>query len=122
MRGKIIFTSLSCALLAFGQMHAQTQSKSVYNYTDAFNPIFYTSNGNAYRSASGKPGHAYWQNGASYTIKVKLDDKSNTVSGSATLHYTNNSPDELSYIWLQLDQNLFNTVGRQSLRVCQFGF
>ncbi len=110
MNGKIILASISCAFLALG--HVQAQSKSVYNYTEAFNPIFYTNNGNAYRSASGKPGHAYWQNAADYNIKVQLDDKSNQVSGRVSIKYTNNSPDELGYIWLQLDQNLFHEQSR----------
>lgn len=110
MNGKILLSTISCALLALGQVHAQ--SKSVYNYTEAFNPIFYTNNGNAYRSASGKPGHAYWQNAADYNIKVQLDDKSNRVTGRVSIKYTNNSPDTLHYLWLQLDQNLFHEQSR----------
>ncbi|MFD2969066.1 M1 family metallopeptidase [Sphingobacterium bambusae] len=110
MNGKIILASISCAFVALG--HVQAQSKSVYNYTEAFNPIFYTNNGNAYRSASGKPGHAYWQNAADYNIKVQLDDKSNRVTGRVSIKYTNNSPDTLRYIWLQLDQNLFHEQSR----------
>lgn len=110
MKGKIILTSLSFLLLTWGQ--AQAQSKSIYNYTEAFDPIFYTSNGNTYRSASGRPGQAYWQNRADYTIKVKLEDSSDRISGRVSLKYTNNSPDNLPYIWLQLDQNLFNENSR----------
>ncbi|GHE42659.1 M1 family metallopeptidase [Sphingobacterium griseoflavum] len=110
MNGKIIFSAISCALLTCSQLYGQ--SKSVYNYTEAFNPIFYTSNGNSYRSASGRPGHAYWQNAADYTIKVQLDEKSNRISGRVSIQYTNNSPDPLHYIWLQLDQNLFHEQSR----------
>jgi len=90
----------------------QAQSKSIYDYTEAFNPIFYANNGSVYRSASGKPGHEYWQNSADYNIKASLDDTNNKVSGKVAITYTNNSPDELSFIWLQLDQNLFNENSR----------
>ncbi len=90
----------------------QAQSKSIYDYTEAFNPIFYANNGSVYRSASGKPGHEYWQNSADYSIKASLDDTNNKVSGKVAITYTNNSPDELSFIWLQLDQNLFNENSR----------
>ncbi|SFS46785.1 hypothetical protein SAMN05660206_10290 [Sphingobacterium wenxiniae] len=90
----------------------QAQNSSIYDYTEAFNPIFYTQNGTPYRSANGKPGHAYWQNSADYAIKVSLDDKTDGVAGKVTITYTNNSPDELSFIWLQLDQNLFHQDSR----------
>lgn len=107
---KIIWASLSAVFLTSGQINAQ--SNSVYDYTTAFDPIFYTQNGSPYRSASGKPGHAYWQNAADYTIKVSLDEQSNRVSGQLSIDYTNNSPDDLQYIWLQLDQNLFREDSR----------
>jgi len=60
---------------------------------------------NSYRSASGRPGHEYWQQQADYDISVTLDDLNQTITGSETITYTNNSPDPLSYLWLQLDQN-----------------
>lgn len=60
---------------------------------------------NAYRSASGAPGHAYWQQKADYTIDVTLDEKNLSVIGTETVTYHNNSPDALSYLWLQLDEN-----------------
>lgn len=63
---------------------------------------------NAYRNASGAPGHAYWQQKVDYDIKVSLDEKKNTLTGSEVITYTNNSPDTLKYLWLQLDQNRFD--------------
>ncbi|MBE8715189.1 M1 family metallopeptidase [Sphingobacterium hungaricum] len=88
---------------------AQTEKpKSIYNYIEAFNPQFYTSNGSVYRSASGKPGHEYWQNAVNYSIKASLNDQTDEIKGTVQIDYTNNSPDELKFIWLQLDQNLFN--------------
>ncbi|PVH25150.1 M1 family metallopeptidase [Sphingobacterium corticibacter] len=95
-------------------LQAQQTTESLYNYTEAFHPIFYNNNGSAYRSASGRPGHSYWQNAASYDLKVRLDDQANRISGQVTITYTNNSPDALDFIWLQLDQNLFepNSIGQ----------
>ncbi len=60
---------------------------------------------NVYRTASGAPGHKYWQQQVDYKIDIKLDDKTQKLTGSETLSYQNNSPDTLRYIWLQLDQN-----------------
>src|SRR5690606_10826079 len=74
------------------------QIDSKYDYTEAFNPFFYTNNGNAYRSASGRPGPEYWQNAVDYEISARLNDETNEITGSITLEYTNNSPDELDFI------------------------
>lgn len=106
----IICAGLSTVLFSVAQLNAQTNS--IFNYTEAFDPIFYTQNGSPYRSASGKPGHAYWQNQADYDIHVSLDDQDNKVSGHLSIRYTNNSPDDLSYLWFQLDQNLFHPDSR----------
>ncbi len=59
----------------------------------------------AQRNAAGAPGAAYWQNRADYDITVELDDVQRRINGSATITYQNRSPDALSYLWLQLDQN-----------------
>jgi hypothetical protein len=91
---------------------AQTSEKSVYDYNAAFGHGFYTNNGTQTRSASGKPGHAYWQNSADYFIQVSLDDQSKKITGTETITYVNNSPDELNFLWLQLDQNLFKKDSR----------
>lgn len=83
-----------------------------YNSHDAFRPMFYTSNGNEYRSASGYPGPKYWQNRADYNITANLDEQTHTISGTVTITYKNNSPDQLPFLWLQLDQNLFSKNSR----------
>src|SRR5437763_11139107 len=59
------------------------------------------------RTASGAPGHAYWQQRADYRIRATLDEAQRAVSGTETVTYHNNSPDLLSYLWVQLDQNMF---------------
>lgn len=62
---------------------------------------------NSYRTASGAPGNAYWQQRADYDISVELDDERQRIIGSEKIHYTNNSPDALDYLWVQIDANLF---------------
>jgi hypothetical protein len=61
---------------------------------------------NTYRTASGAPGHEYWQQKADYVMDIRLDDENQKVYGEETITYTNNSPDALKYLWLQLDQNV----------------
>jgi len=58
-----------------------------------------------YRNAAGAPGHKYWQQKADYKINAKLDEENRTLFGEEVITYTNNSPDPLSYLWLQLDEN-----------------
>ncbi|WP_313175452.1 M1 family metallopeptidase [Massilia sp.] len=59
------------------------------------------------RTASGAPGHAYWQQRADYTIRATLDEANRAIRGAETITYHNNSPDTLNYLWLQLDQNIY---------------
>src|SRR5690606_3515114 len=68
--------------------------------------------GNAYRTASGKPGPEYWQNSADYVLEASLDEKNHLVEGKVTITYTNNSPEELDFIWLYLEQNRFTKDSR----------
>ena len=104
---------LFCGLfLLSSTLFAQEKEASNYNYNDAFGHDFYTKNGTATRSASGKPGHAYWQNSADYKIDVNLNESTKEISGSETITYTNNSPDALDFLWMQLDQNLFKIDSR----------
>ncbi|MGN6494170.1 MAG: M1 family metallopeptidase [Agriterribacter sp.] len=109
---KQFFSLLS--FLAFVTV-AAAQNKpagSNYDYHTLFSPLFYTNNGNEYRAANGEPGPAYWQNKADYHIDVKFDDSKSEVSATLLLTYKNNSPQQLPYIWLQLEQNLFNDSSR----------
>ena len=104
---------LFCGLfLLSSTLVAQEKEASNYNYNDAFGHDFYTKNGTATRSASGKPGEAYWQNSADYKIDVNLNESTKEISGSETITYTNNSPDALDFLWMQLDQNLFKIDSR----------
>ena len=62
---------------------------------------------NDYRTASGAPGHEYWQQRVDYSIQVELDDANQRIIGSELITYHNNSPDTLAYLWVQLDPNIF---------------
>jgi hypothetical protein len=83
-----------------------------YDYHETFKPFFYTKNGNEYRAADGQPGPKYWQNRADYQLNATLHEDANEVVGTEILTYTNNSPQKLGFIWMQLDQNLFKQDSR----------
>ena len=61
---------------------------------------------NSYRTASGAPGHAYYQQKADYKMDIVLDDEKQRIYGEELITYYNNSPDQLDYLWVQLDQNI----------------
>lgn len=102
--------SAFAVLMFSGSAIAQETPK--YDYVEAFKPFFYPQTGTETRSASGQPGHAYWQNSAYYNLDVTLNETKNEITGTAEITYTNNSPDQLGFLWLQLDQNLFNKDSR----------
>ena len=115
---KILF-STAFFVASFCQLNAQTalipkseEIKSKYDQHLLFGPLFYPSAGNEFRAASGEPGNAYWQNRADYKIAASLNEEKNEVTGSVSISYKNNSPQDLPYIWLQLDQNLYELSSR----------
>ena len=63
---------------------------------------------NEFRNAAGAPGHHYYQQKADYKMNITIDDETQKLSGFETITYTNNSPDKLDYLWLQLDQNIYS--------------
>src|ERR1700761_6550831 len=85
-----------------------------YDYHETFGPPFFTKNGNEYRAADGAPGPKYWGNRADYQLAAKLNDQTNEITGSEILTYTNNSPQKLGYIWMNLEQNLFKLDSRSN--------
>ncbi len=95
------FLILLCAFFAFGQSKSKPSDKFRQLSDDELPTP------NEYRTASGAPGNKYWQNRADYVIDVELDDVNQRISGKETVTYKNNSPDTLTYIWLQIDQNIF---------------
>ncbi|WP_320814964.1 M1 family metallopeptidase [Flavobacterium sp.] len=108
---KLLLKATIFMVLCIGFSSAFAQNSN-YSYYDAFAPNFYTKNATETRSASGKPGVKYWQNKADYKLTASLNEATNEIKGSVNLTYTNNSPDELNYIWMYLDQNLFSKDSR----------
>jgi len=101
-------------MLVYGGLasYAQAPASPRYYQHAAFDPLFYPSTGTVYRSASGAPGNKYWNNKADYKINSTLDTTLHELSGSVTISYTNNSPDDLPFLWLQLDQNIYRKDSR----------
>ena len=102
-------------ILSFSANAQVTQTKG--NFEDKFRQLDEISpTANSYRAASGAPGNEYWQQQADYLIEATLDEENKRILGSERITYTNNSPDTLSYIWIQLDQNRYqnDSIGRTS--------
>ncbi|WP_254602179.1 M1 family metallopeptidase [Sphingomonas bacterium] len=83
-----------------------------YDPLETFAPLVLPSPAGVTRSANGLPGPGYWQNRADYQIHARLDPATKTLSGEEVVTYTNNSPDALDMLWLQLDQNIYRTDSR----------
>lgn len=106
---KKLFLCLGLSLLSLASFG---QEKSKYDPKALFHPLEnYQFNSN-YRTGAGKPGPDYWQNAADYKINVAFDDQSRKVEGNVEITYKNNSPEDLPFIWLQLDQNSFSLDSR----------
>lgn len=95
---------------------ASAQKTSNYDPHQLFSPLFY-GDGSATRAADGSPNSNYWQNRADYQINASLNDETNVITGSVTITYKNNSPNNLPYLWLYLDQNLFSKDSRGQARM-----
>lgn len=106
--------SLFLALLCFSMspiLRGQ-EAKKIEPFDDKFRQLEeILPTANAYRTASGAPGHEYWQQQADYKIKAELNDNNQSMTGEETITYINNSPDALTYLWLQLDQNNHDPKG-----------
>ncbi len=107
MKNTIILLFIS-PILAWSQNIPEQKStkESERNDTNKFSQMYdILATPNMFRTASGAPGPAYYQQQADYKIDIELDDKNSKLSGSETITYYNNSPDTLEYLWVQLDQN-----------------
>ena len=98
---------MGCLLLAIASVAQPPQSNPGSNHGNRFEQLGYLlQSPNEYRTASGAPGPKYWQQKADYDISVELDEAKLHLTGSETITYYNNSPDPLTYLWLQLDENI----------------
>ena len=108
---KLKYVLLSAFLVSVGAVAQEEEKKAEreqgHTNNNKFKQLYDEfSSPNVYRAASGAPGHAYYQQQADYKMDLILDDEKSTLSGEETITYTNNSPDVLKYLWVQLDQNV----------------
>ncbi len=115
---KNLFSS-GCFLLVLFPAKAQTPEsfETSYDAHALFSPLFYSSGNTVTRAGNGEPTVAYWQNKADYNINVSLNEHSHEIAGKVIITYKNNSPHTLPFLWMQLDQNLFNKDSRGQARM-----
>ncbi|SEM08114.1 hypothetical protein SAMN04488008_10919 [Maribacter orientalis] len=109
IRIKYAFASVLFLFVAvgFAQEEVTKEKEPGHNNQSKFKQLYEEfATPNTYRSASGAPGPDYYQQQADYVMDIRLDDKNAKIFGQETITYTNNSPDDLEYLWLQLDQNI----------------
>ncbi len=103
------FSALFVSISAFAQQSSQTKGEKQQGHqnNNKFKQLYEEfSSPNMFRSASGAPGPAYYQQQADYKMDLEIDDEKARLDGNETITYTNNSPDDLKYLWVQLDQNM----------------
>lgn len=104
-----------CTFLLFLISTSEISAQSgTYDYHKAFDPFFNNTSGTVYQSADGQPGPDYWSNRANYNITVKLDTAQKSISADETITYFNNSPNDLSFLWIELGQNRFSKSSRSA--------
>src|SRR6478609_1385272 len=103
MKRTVIVGLLLCIAAMFNAQSLNNSNSNHGNKFEQLGTILPTPN--EQRTASGAPGVKYWQQRVDYDIKCELDEPNNKLNGSETITYFNNSPDVLTYFWLQLDEN-----------------
>ncbi len=106
---KSIFTCLWFLCIGTTTWAQITSDKPARNYDPhaLFSPSFYTVGSTITRSADGSPNVGYWQQSVDYKLEASLNDATNVITGKEEISYKNNSPQDLEFLWLLLDQNLF---------------
>lgn len=117
---KINSLILACSTLL--PLFSVAQNTSNYNPAESFSNSFYTYPGNDNRTAEGRPGHSYWQNRADYEIQATLDTVNKSIIASEAIHYMNNSPNQLSSVWLHLDQQIYRRDARAKFTGAGYSF
>ena len=102
-----VWLALTCLGLLVAPPVTAWQTGNTFDQADKFRQLEeILPTPNDYRTASGSPGHRYWQQRVDYVIDVRIDEENRTLHGSERITYTNLSPDPLRYVWLQLDANI----------------
>ena len=105
------------AAMGWAQEEPETQKEPGHTNQSKFRQMYQEfATPNTYRSASGAPGPDYYQQRADYKMNITLDDKNARLYGEETITYYNNSPEELEYLWVQLDQNVRAKDSKSPLR------
>ncbi len=104
-----------CNLFVLAQQEVIIESN--YDPHALFSPMFYPVGETISRAATGEPNVGYWQNRADYQLAASLNDTTHEIKGSVIITYKNNSPHALPFLWLQLDQNLYNKESRGQARM-----
>ncbi|MCP5380866.1 MAG: M1 family metallopeptidase [Kordiimonadaceae bacterium] len=104
-RTVILIVSLSLSMSAFTSAQVQQTKGDFVDKFRQLDEILPTAN--SYRTAGGEPGHEYWQQRADYVINATLDENKHRIDGTVQITYHNNSPDNMRFLWVQLDQNRF---------------
>ncbi|MDG5492824.1 M1 family metallopeptidase [Psychroserpens sp. SPM9] len=101
------YLCLSIAFISLNVVAQEQERKSGHTNQNKFKQLYDEfATPNMFRTGSGAPGPAYYQQQADYKMDIEINDETAVLSGNETITYTNNSPDELSYLWVQLDQNV----------------
>ncbi len=108
--------ALSLLLVCFSQVSSAQVNQTKGDFEDKFRQLDEVlPTPNVYRNAAGEPGHQYWQQKVDYVINATLDEEKRRLTANQTITYTNNSPDTLKYLWVQLDQNKFRNDSMSAL-------
>jgi hypothetical protein len=110
-QGRLFVVCLSVLIVGLAA-RGQNAATAAYDPRITFAPLTLPDPVNAYRSSNGAPGPSYWQNEASYELHANLDVLAKELSVTETIAYTNNSPDALPSLWIQLEQNIYRTDSR----------
>src|ERR1700733_5472690 len=100
--------------IAGARVFAAQAPPAAYDPAKTFAPLTLPEPINSYRSSNGAPGPDYWQNSADYEIKANLDTTAKQLSAAEEITYTNNGPNELPSLWVQLDQNMYRRDSRSN--------
>ena len=102
-----LFAFLFVSASTFAQDEIKPERQSGHTNQNKFKQLYDEfATPNMFRTGSGAPGPAYYQQQADYKMDIEIDDANAKLYGNETITYTNNSPDELKYLWVQLDQNM----------------
>lgn len=102
-----LFAFLFVSASSFAQNEEKQERKPGHTNQNKFKQLYDEfATPNMFRTGSGAPGPAYYQQQADYKMDIEIDDENARLFGNETITYTNNSPDELTYLWVQLDQNM----------------